>query len=140
MVFHLLEENAILSGDCILGEGTAVFEDLHDYMNSLDAILETQPSIIYPGHGNIVHDPIEKIKFYINHRQQREQQILNVLKDSPHKTFVPMDIVTKIYVDTPEKLYKAAAINVEHHLTKLVKENKVMEVDGSWQYKEGPKL
>lgn len=109
-----------------LGEGTAVFEDLYDYMKSLDKILSIQPSIIYPGHGNIIEDPLEKIKYYIKHRNQREQQILEYFVERPGEKLQAMDVVKVVYKDTPEQLWPAAAYNVSHHLTKLEKEGHLL--------------
>lgn len=110
---------------CFAGEGTAVFEDLFDYMQSLQKILNIAPSIIYPAHGNIIPDPVEKIQFYINHRNQREEQILNFFSQRPGKAWQALDVVKVVYKETPEQLWPAAAYNVSHHLSKLLKEHKL---------------
>lgn len=126
VILHLKEDNSIFSGDCILGEGTTVFEDLHDYMLSLKKILEIKPKTIYPGHGPVISDPIERLEYYISHREERERQIVEALKSGPAKKS-PMDIVKIVYTETSEDLYPAAAKNVIHHLEKLVKEGKVKQ-------------
>jgi len=94
----LQDENILFSGDCILGEGTSVFEDLHDYMLSLNKILELQPKMIYPGHGPVLDDPLPRIQYYIKHRQQREDEILRMLQEQgSDKPMTEMDIVKLIY-------------------------------------------
>ncbi|XP_063993809.1 endoribonuclease LACTB2 isoform X1 [Diachasmimorpha longicaudata] len=128
----LQEDNVLFSGDCILGETTAVFEDLKDYLASLDKILRLGNSVIYPGHGPVVEDPAPKILYYIEHRRKREEAIIQVLRDQG-KPLDELAIVSIIYQDTPEDLWPAAAVNVGHHLEKLLKEEKVIrEGDGSW--------
>jgi glyoxylase-like metal-dependent hydrolase (beta-lactamase superfamily II) len=94
---YLKEENSLFSGDCILGETTAEFEDLYDYMNSLHKILDLKPSTIYPGHGPVVKDGIDRIKQYIDHRNQRNDQIIDVLKSS-NKPLSVEDLVKEIYI------------------------------------------
>lgn len=123
------QTKAVFSGDCILGEGTGVFEDLFDYMKSLELILQLNPSVIYPGHGNVIDDnPVEKIQYYINHRNERERQILAAIVSSV-EPLTDMDVVKSVYSSTPTYLWPAAAINVHQHLTKLKKEEKIVEVD-----------
>lgn len=127
VVLHMKESNALFSGDCILGEGTAVFEDLYDYMRSLQIILDRAPAIIYPAHGNtIVDDPLGKIQYYIDHRNRREAQIFDVLRENSDSPFTAMQLVERIYVDTPSELWPAAAYNVSHHLQKMTKEGRIV--------------
>ncbi|XP_043206469.1 endoribonuclease LACTB2-like isoform X2 [Amphibalanus amphitrite] len=136
VVLHMSEGNVIFSGDCILGETTAVFEDLADYMASLELLLQLRPSAIYPGHGPVVQNPIEKIQFYMDHRREREQQILAALRNAESASCTVTDIVTAVYTDIPVYMRRPASVNVEHHLSKLVKEGLVAEEHGSYSLRE----
>ncbi|KAK9510461.1 hypothetical protein O3M35_005245 [Rhynocoris fuscipes] len=128
IVLHLKEENSVFSGDCILGTGTSVFEDLYDYTKSLEKILNLDAVILYPGHGPVVEDVRRKVISYIRHRQTREDQIKDVLNKFKGQNVTTLDIVKALYVDAPESLYSAAERNVINHLKKLQKEGLVIEV------------
>lgn len=126
---QLEEERALFSGDCILGEGSAVFEDLYDYMHSLRAIAAARPEIIYPAHGNVIGEPLAKVEWYIEHREKRERQLYEVMAAQPTRVWSELALVRTVYgAEVPEYLWPAAAVNVGHHLRKLQREGRVEEL------------
>ncbi|EFO25430.1 hypothetical protein LOAG_03054 [Loa loa] len=120
------EEGSLFSGDCILGEGTSVFEDLYDYMHSLEALSKLSVTRIYPGHGTVIENGLEKIHEYITHRKRREDEILKILENTTVAS--SMQITNLIYKDISWSVKLGAVNNVNKHLTKLVKENRVKQV------------
>jgi glyoxylase-like metal-dependent hydrolase (beta-lactamase superfamily II) len=130
--FMIDEERALISGDNILGVGTAVIPldtgDLHDYMRSLERVLAEAPRRIYPAHGPLIEDGPAKIREYIEHRRQREREILTVLEREP---MAVMEIVRIVYAAYPEVLYPAAGQSVTQHLLKLEREDRVTREAGA---------
>jgi glyoxylase-like metal-dependent hydrolase (beta-lactamase superfamily II) len=126
LCFVLEEEQALFSGDNVLGVGTTVIPaqggDLLDYMRSLARLLEEAPRAIYPAHGPRIGDGKAKIREYIAHRQERESQILEALGQGLSR--IP-DMVKRIYAAYPESLHGAAAMSVASHLRKLEREGRV---------------
>ncbi|XP_017761925.1 PREDICTED: beta-lactamase-like protein 2 homolog isoform X2 [Eufriesea mexicana] len=132
--FILEQENALFSGDCILGESTTTFDNLHDYTISLNKILALKTKLIYPGHGPVVKDPEAVINYYTEHRLKRESEILDILqKNAKPNTLSEMDIVNHLYKNISRDKWEAAANNVERHLDKLLKEGRVKGMKGKWQ-------
>jgi len=135
----LKEETAVFSGDCVLGQGTSIFEDLHAYMASLRKLLQLAPVRIYPGHGPVV-EPADacaaKIADYISHRERREREIVDLLLSSSASGdsagagaggggLTQRAITNTIYADVPFLNRLAASGAVKHHLDKLVKDDVV---------------
>ncbi|KAM6478253.1 beta-lactamase-like protein [Trichoderma sp. SZMC 28011] len=77
--FVLEEENALFTGDNVLGHGYSVAESLGDYTTSLRLMAGLGCSVGYPGHGAVIRDLPRKIATYIAQRDSREQQVYAAL-------------------------------------------------------------
>jgi glyoxylase-like metal-dependent hydrolase (beta-lactamase superfamily II) len=124
--FVLEEERAVFTGDNVLGVGTTVIParggSLLDYMASLERIETEGPERIYPAHGPVVEDGRAKVREYIEHRLDREREILSAM-DSGADTVGA--IVRIVYAAYPESLHAAAGQSVTSHLLKLEAEGRV---------------
>ncbi|KAH9056675.1 Metallo-hydrolase/oxidoreductase [Lactarius vividus] len=113
-------DRALFTGDAVLGHGTAVFEDLYD------TTLATNTTALYPGHGPVINDGAQTIRAYIDHRLERESQVLAVLSTTPPEgSWTTWTIVSRVYEGYPESLFEAAARGITLHLKKLEREGRV---------------
>lgn len=144
-IFWLEEEQALFSGDNVLGHGTTTFENLSDYMKSLKfmlRIVDSQKSSCairtYPGHGQYIADSHTKVSEYIHHRTERENEIFGILYDLCRDKGVNASLTTHsltriIYKDYPAAVWSAAEQGIGLHLEKLLAENRVQKINSHWK-------
>ena len=128
LVYVLAGEQALFTGDVIIGIGTVViappYGDMRAYQRTLQRLRDGygNASVIYGGHGPEIHDPRAKIDEYIAHRERRETEILAALAPGP--ATIPA-LVETIYRDIDPRLWPAAARQILAYLIALEREGRV---------------
>ena len=134
MCFALRQEQALFTGDHVMGWSTTVVTppdgDMAQYMASLKKLLARDDRILYPTHGGPVRDPKPFIRAYIDHRLEREAQIVACLRDG--LSTIP-EMVARMYADVDKRLHPAASRSVLAHLIQLEQEGRVVAKGGYYQ-------
>jgi glyoxylase-like metal-dependent hydrolase (beta-lactamase superfamily II) len=126
MCFALREENALFTGDHVMGWSTTVVAppdgDMADYMASLHKVHARDDAVLWPTHGGPIRDPKPFLAATITHRLGREAQIIACLAAGIET--IP-EIVARLYADVDPRLHPAAARSVLAHLSQLGQEERV---------------
>jgi glyoxylase-like metal-dependent hydrolase (beta-lactamase superfamily II) len=124
--FALQEERALFTGDHVMGWSTTVVTppdgDMAQYMSSVRKLEARNDQTLYPTHGAPVRDPKPFLAAYLEHRIDRENQVLACVGDGLDT--IPA-MVARMYADVDKRLHPAAARSVEAHLIKLEREGRV---------------
>ena len=124
----LLEaDHGLLTGDTVLGRGTAVIArdgDLGDYLRTLEelraladgSIRSGELELLLPGHGPVLTDPAGVLDYYIAHRKERLDQVREALAAGAR---TPAEIVAIVYAEVDRALWAAAEQSVQAQLDYL---------------------
>jgi glyoxylase-like metal-dependent hydrolase (beta-lactamase superfamily II)/8-oxo-dGTP pyrophosphatase MutT (NUDIX family) len=140
LCYYLEQEQSLFAGDVVAGFGTVVISppdgDLADYMATLERLNALElGGAIYPGHGPIVEDGHAKLTEYIEHRRERERQVVDALQqgDADIKA-----MVKRIYAEVPEALHPMAERSVLAHLEMLETNGRAARDGETWRLVSGP--
>ena len=121
LCFAELQTGSMFTADLVMDWATSLVSppdgDLGAFFRSLDR-LEAHPvnKIYYPGHGDPVRAPLDRVAELRTHRQTRHSQILAALRDAPGSAH---DLASRIYTEVDPRLLPAAARNALAHLIEM---------------------
>jgi len=118
LTFWLPADQAVLTGDTVLGRGTTVVHKLGDYLASLDRLraMAEGTRVILPGHGGRLDDPVGALDHYIGHRRERLQQVEDALAAGDRTA---REVVERVYADVDRVLWPVAETSVRAQLDYL---------------------
>jgi glyoxylase-like metal-dependent hydrolase (beta-lactamase superfamily II) len=120
LALYVPETGALFATDTVMGMSTTVIRpdegSLTDYAKTLDVFERIAPAKIYSGHGAPVTNPVARIRKLIEHRAEREQQLLEALAGGPHTVSA---LRQTIYHGLPESRHMLAEQQLTTGLRKL---------------------
>ncbi|MEO7000459.1 MAG: MBL fold metallo-hydrolase [Ktedonobacterales bacterium] len=130
LCFLLEDAQALFAGDLVAGVGTVVIAppegDMSAYLASLRRLLALDLRLILPAHGPTISQPRALLEGYIQHREERERQVIVALTSEPQTINA---LVAVIYTDVDPRLHPIAAYSVQAHLLKLATEGRAVHAD-----------
>ncbi|MDP9181664.1 MAG: MBL fold metallo-hydrolase [Actinomycetota bacterium] len=112
--------DAVLTGDTILGRGTTVVAHpdgvLADYLESLQRLRALGDVAVLPGHGPELTSASTAAQQYLDHREQRLEQVRAALASG---ATTAREVVETVYVDVDRVLWPAAEMSVRAQLDYL---------------------
>ncbi len=116
-----LELNWVFTGDHVIDGSTVVIDppdgDMNHYIESLARVRDLSPAALVPGHGELIEDAERAINWIIDHRLEREAQVLQSIRTHPGLSTIAL--VPHVYKDVDKKLYGWAERSLLAHLLKL---------------------
>jgi len=123
MCYALHEEQALFSGDHVMGWSTSVVAppdgDMGQYIASLEKLATRDDRVFYPTHGSPIPSPQDYVRALIAHRRRRAGQIAAALA---HGTRSLAALVEQLYPDIAPALRAAAAAQIKAHLDQMVQD------------------
>lgn len=120
LCFALREEQALFSGDHVMGWSTTIIPppdgNLNSYLDSLRLLLPRSEERFYPTHGAPIDGPRPFVEALLRHREGRTEQIMACLGDGIDTI---KEMVLRMYTHVPPQLYNAAGASVMSHLVAL---------------------
>lgn len=127
-----LERGVLFPGDHVMGWSTTVISppagDVTDYLAQLRRLLERDEHTYHPTHGPPITDPHPYVAALIDHRLDRERQILDQLSGGPRTI---QELVAVLYADVAPELHEPAGRSVHAHLLALMGAGRAVALDGA---------
>lgn len=146
----------LIVGDMVASVGSIFINPLDDgdmasYLASLERLLgmagseegqgsgpvgtSIRPLRLWPAHGASIEDGANRLRFYLAHRREREERVLEALR---HGAASVSRLVERVYADTKDADPQLAAVTLLAHLRKLECEGRAgVDAHGTWELVRG---
>ncbi|KAJ5762080.1 uncharacterized protein N7511_005462 [Penicillium nucicola] len=139
MCFILEEDNAMFTGDNVLGQGTTAVEHLGTWMETLRTMQSYRCMKGYPAHGSVIVNLDSKIAAELGGKLRRERQVLRALNNiqtgSRGRRLSTKEVIIAVHGEISDHLMdKALEPFVDEILRKLAEDGMV-----GYELREGAK-